>query len=465
MSGINRRKFLGQSVAGLAAVLVPSGAADKKAMAVPADPAARKPDTGGGGPGIPRQTGLAGEEEPASPSVSPAGQESVTVPSAPAEECEAYWELVKRQFPFEDGIYYFNNASLGPSPEAVRDATEAFRRQLDGFPSKYMWGGWSKEKEEVRRKAAALLDASPEEIALIHNTTEGMNVIAASLPLQPGDEAILADHEHPSGVIPWQYWQETRGIKLVRPVLPLLPQTPEEIAAVYEKAITPRTKAILMCHVLNTNGMILPVQQVAGLARERGIRLIVDGAQSAGMFPFSVRDLGCDYYAASAHKWLFSPKGVGLFYARKEAQRDIRPLIAAQGYEDHGIRRFENYNTRNLPEVLGSGSALDFNGLIGPQRIEARIRALKHHFLERIATDPRFAVKTPAAVSLSAGIVTVEVKGKDVAEVEKLLTSRHRINCRPMPSHGLNGLRLSFSIYNTKADVDYLVEALRELTA
>ena len=181
-----------------------------------------------------------------------------------ADDSEDYWELVKAQFTFVPGLYYFNNASLGPSPELVADATENFRRTLDGFPSKYMWGGWNTDKEQVREKAAQAVGASAEEIALIHNTTEGMNVIAASMDLEPGDEVILADHEHTSGTIPWKYWQETKGIKLVRPTLPMMPASPGELVDVYREAITPRTKVISMCHMVNTNGMILPVREVVG---------------------------------------------------------------------------------------------------------------------------------------------------------------------------------------------------------
>jgi len=143
--------------------------------------------------------------------------------AASHDDEDVYWRLVQRQFRLEPGLLYFNNASLGPSPMLVADATEAFRRTLDAFPSRYMWGAWSEEKEAVRSTGANLLGASPEEIALIHNTTEGMNLIASSLDLDLGDEVILADHEHASGTVPWQYWQEPKGITLVRPDLPLLP--------------------------------------------------------------------------------------------------------------------------------------------------------------------------------------------------------------------------------------------------
>ncbi len=381
------------------------------------------------------------------------------------DDSEDYWELVKAQFTFVPGLHYFNNASLGPSPELVADATENFRRTLDGFPSKYMWGGWNTDKEQVREKAAQTVGASAEEIALIHNTTEGMNVVAASMDLEPGDEVILADHEHTSGTIPWKYWQETKGIKLVRPTLPILPETPGEIVDVYRNAITPRTKVISMCHMVNTNGMILPVRDVVELARPQNILVAVDGAQTAGMFPFDLHDMGCDYFAASSHKWLFSPKGVGVFYAREESQRHLKPLIVASGYEDESIRRFENYNTRNLPELLGLGVAFDFHDLIGPGRKGERIYDLKHYFREKISDSPAFTIKTPASDELSCGITTLELVGHRVIQVERRLAEEYNINVRPMSNFGLNGLRISLSVFNTKEDVDYLVGVLEEIVA
>jgi selenocysteine lyase/cysteine desulfurase len=377
---------------------------------------------------------------------------------------EKYWRLVKKNFQLQKELYYFNNASLGPSPGIVIEATEKFRRTLDSFPSRYMWGGWKDEKEEVRKKTAKLFGVSPEEIALIHNTTEGMNIIASSIDLKPGDEVIVADHEHPSGTIPWKYWQETRGIKLVRPKLPILPDSPLEIAAVYKNAVTPKTKVISMCHIVNTNGMILPVNQVSKIAKPRGIIVAVDGAQAAGMLAVDLNQLGCDFYAASSHKWMFSPKGMGIFYAKKDSQHLIKPLIVAAGYEDKSIRRFENYNTRNLPELLGLGTAIDFLNLIGPKIIEKRVYELKKYFREKIKGKPYFKVKTPIHNALSAGIVTMEIQDKDVKEVEKILMKKYRINCRPMFMMGLNGVRLSLSIYNTKKDIDYLVQSLDEIS-
>ena len=392
-----------------------------------------------------------------------AGGEELSSASLGGDLGRDYWRLVQRQFRLEPGLVYLNNASLGPSPALVADATEAFRRKLDAFPSRYMWGGWSEEFEAVRSKAAALLGASSEEIALIHNTTEGMNLVAFSLDLDSGDEVIVADHEHTSGTIPWQYWQEPKGVKIVRPTLPILPNSSDEIVEVYRQALTPRTKVISMCHVINTNGMILPVKAISEMARARGILVAVDGAQAPGMINVDLHDLGCDFYAASSHKWLFSPKGVGVFYSRQESQALLKPLIVCRGWDDPSIRRLENYNTRNLPEVLGLGVAFDFQNLLGPDRREARIYELKRALRDRIGDDPVFAIKTPANDKLSAGITTIEVVGREVKEVATALAERHRIDCRPMTTHGLNGLRISLSVFNSEEQIDLLLGALREV--
>ena len=376
---------------------------------------------------------------------------------------EKYWKKVKRNFALAKGLRYFNNGSLGTCPDYVVNATNRFRSTLDSFPSKYMWGGWDSNKEQIRKKAAEMLGVSEETIALIHNTTEGMNLIASSMELQEGDEVLLSNHEHTSARIPWKYWQETKGVILKTVDLPLIPNDKEEVVDRFRKAITSRTRMISIVHLTNTNGMILPVKEISEMAHEKDIMVAVDGAQSMGMFKIDLDDLGCDYYTSSSHKWLFSPKGVGIFYARKEAQSKLKPLIVCRGYEDESIRRLENYNTRNLPELLGLGAALDYRAQIGEDRIQNRVYELKKYFRNSLADDQRFVFKTPESDDLSAGIQTVEVVGHSSGSVRRRLSSDYQIDCRPMSSHDINGLRISLAIFITKADVDYLVDALKTI--
>ncbi len=398
--------------------------------------------------------------------ISEAQAQKVKNPSALSyRNSESFWEEVKSKFRFEDGLHYFNNASLGSSPIPVQKATNAYRATLDGFPSKYMWSDWYDEKEVVRKLVADFFSVSDEEIAIIHNTTEGMNLVARSFDLEPGDEVILIDHEHASGTIPWKFWQETKGIKLIRPKIPVIPASKEELVDVYKKAITSKTKVISMCHMVNTNGMILPVKEVSQLAHEKGIKVAVDGAQSAGMFKIDLHDLGCDYFAASAHKWLFAPKGIGVFYAKKESQKDLKPLIVARGYKDKSIRRLENYNTRNLPEYLGLGESINFLNQIGIDKIHNRSYELKSYFRSQVAANPKLIIKTPESDDLSCAIQTLEIKGMNVKTVKTKLYETYGIDTRPMSTFGLNGCRISFGIYITKKDIDYLINALNTIAS
>ncbi len=376
------------------------------------------------------------------------------------DNSESFWNLVQSQFVFAPQLKYFNNASLGGSPLSVQKTTSSARNTLDGFPSKYMWGGWDEEKETVREKVADLFSVSAEEIALIHNTTEGMNLIARSFNLSRGDEIILADHEHTSGRVCWEVFQEAKGIKIVRPQLPILPQAEEDIVALYREAITPQTKIISMCHIVNTNGMILPVKAISEMAHQHGILVAVDGAQSAGMVDIDLHDLGCDFYTASAHKWLFAPKGIGILYASSAKQDLLQPLIVCRGYLDKSIRRLENYNTRNLPELLGLGAAVDFINQIGIDKIAKRSYELKAYFRNQIEQYPSLKLKTPSPDQLSSAIQVVEVIDKDVKEAKEYLFDKYHIDSRPMTTFNLNALRLSFAVYITKTNIDELVQAL-----
>lgn len=386
------------------------------------------------------------------------------LPEHPSETEESYWELVKSQFKFSDGLRYFNNASLGGCPLSVQLKTTAAREMLDGFPSKYMWGDWDDEKEIIRKKVAKFLSVGAEEIALIHNTTEGMNLIARSFDLKEGDEIILADHEHTSGTICWEVFQESRGVKIVRPELPLLPKSIEEVVAAYRKAITPKTKIISMCHIVNTNGMILPVKQVSLMAHERNILVAVDGAQAPGMLDVDLKKMGCDFYTASAHKWLFAPKGTGILYANSSSQHHLKPLIVCRGHNNTSIRRLENYNTRNLPEILGLGAAIDFCNQIGKDEIHRRSYELKKYFRSKLENNSAFKLKSPVSDNLSAAIQVVEIINQDVREVKEQLFEKYQIDCRPMSTFGLNALRISLAIYITKEDIDYLVDAMTSIS-
>ena len=201
------------------------------------------------------------------------------------------------------------------------------------------------------------------------------------------------------------------------------------------------------------------------MAHKKGIKVCVDGAQSVGMFPFDIHELECDFYTASSHKWLFAPKGTGFLYARKDRIGELKPLLLNRHFGETDIRMLEAYNTRNLPEVLGLGAALEYHQLLGPKVKAERIYKLKDYFRQQLHKDDRFVFKTPADHDLSAGIQLVEVKNKPVSEVQEALMSEYQIDCRPMYSHGLNALRISLSVFVTLKALDFLTPALKNIAS
>jgi selenocysteine lyase/cysteine desulfurase len=242
-----------------------------------------------------------------------------------------------------------------------------------------------------------------------------------------------------------------------------MPKDPNDIFEVYKKAVTKKTKVISMVHLTNTNGMILPVQAICKLAREKGILTVIDGAQSLGAIPCDMEDIGCDFYTASGHKWLFSPKGIGVFYAKEDKQELLKPFIANRSYKRPGLKKIEDYNTRNLPELLGLGAALQFHEMIGLENSISRIQFLIEKFVEAIKDDPALVIKTPLHPELSHQILTVQKKETGVSDIKNALFDTHKIDVRGMYSHGINGVRISFSIYHDESDINAIVKALKSI--
>jgi selenocysteine lyase/cysteine desulfurase len=210
--------------------------------------------------------------------------------------------------------------------------------------------------------------------------------------------------------------------------------------------------------------MIFSVKEIAELAHQKNILVGVDGAQTPGMLEIDLKDLGCDFFATSAHKWLMGPKGMGVFYADGEKRKNLKPLIVSgMYYLNDSCRKFENYNTRNFPELLGLGAAFDFRALVGPQRIQKRIYQLKHYFRDQVAQLPFIRVKTPEDDLLSAGITVIEILNRDAREIQQKLLSSYNIDCRAMTTHKLNGLRISLGLCVVESDIDRLVDVLTDL--
>jgi selenocysteine lyase/cysteine desulfurase len=392
-----------------------------------------------------------------------AGRRPDPLPAFDARAPENFWRSVRAQFLFEPGYTYFNTGGLGPVPEPVLTAVEATTRRLQERAET----GYSLFAE-ARAPVARFLGAEPAEIAFVRNATEGNSIIAAGLALRAGDEVIFESHAHPGGSYPWLHQRTLRGIvvKLFEPDPTSAAGNLERIAAL----LTPRTRVVQVSHVTAPTGIVLPVAELARLCRERGIWFHVDGAQSAGMFPFALRALGCDSYATSGHKWLCGPHESGVLFVRRERLGEVAPvLLGAHAAElerlpgDPQIAatalRFE-YGTRNAATAAGLAAAVAWHEEIGPERIAARGRALVAQVRAGLAALPEVEILTPAAPDLAASIVTFRSRRLAHGPLCDRVLKEHRMRCRPVSEQGLDGVRVSTHFFNSPAECTALVAAI-----
>ncbi|MEM6794675.1 MAG: aminotransferase class V-fold PLP-dependent enzyme [Acidobacteriota bacterium] len=370
-------------------------------------------------------------------------------------------------YTLDPGVTYLNHASIGTMPRAVQDAHRQYLRLCEMNPWLHMWGDvWQEPREEVRRQAALFFGCTSDEITFSHNTTETFNLLAQGLPIGPSDEVLFSSLNHSGASVCWHHAAETRGFSVRQFDFPAsrVPElTTAEVLEIYGRAIRPETRVLALPHVDNTLGLRLPLRRITALARERGVRfVVVDAAQTAGMIPLDVASWGIDAYATSAHKWLQAPKGLGVAYLHRDLHEILRPLWVTWGKERWAgsARRYEDYGTRNLAEVLTLGDALAFQNELGADRVEAHHRRLWTHARERVDQSPALRWGSPREWELSAALYSVGISGERASDVFPRLFNRYGFVVRPFETHGLNALRVSPNTANTTGDLDRLFSIL-----
>ncbi len=373
---------------------------------------------------------------------------------------ESFWFEVQQAFTADRSLVNLNNGGVCPSPAVVQ---EAMKRHLDysnTAPVYTMWRILEPQREGVRKRLARAFGCDTEEIALTRNASEGLQICQFGFDLQPGDEVLTTNQDYPRMITTFQQRERREGIVLRQFSIPVPAEDPDEIVRRFEENITPRTRLILMCHMINLTGQILPVKPVVEMARRRGIPVIVDGAHAFAHFDFQHRDLDCDYYASSLHKWLFAPHGTGLLYVRRDKIRDLWPLMAASEKMAEDIRKFEEIGTHPAANYLAVGDALTFHQGIGPEHKSARLRYLTHYWAERLLEHERIKLHTSLKPEFSCGLANVEISGIDSTELGSHLWREHRIIVTPIKHAEFEGIRVTPAVYTTLEELDRFCDAM-----
>jgi len=378
-----------------------------------------------------------------------------------------YWDAISKHFLFKDGLIMMNNGTVGPMPKPVFNTLmKYFKIQVTNPFDVYNY--FPIKREEVRIKLAKFINASPDEVVITRNTTEGINFIANGLDLKEGDEVLISNMEHPAGIHPWRLKEKRFGIKIKRVPLGLPPKSVDEIVNAFKKAITPKTKIISISHTVYISGLIAPLKELSELAHKNGILLLADSAHGLGMLNIDVKELGVDFFASSPYKWLGAPTGCGLLYIRKEVQDRIWPTIASSGWDTRrGARKFETLGQRSDPIIFALGEAIDFQNIIGKGRIERRIKTLAGYLKKELSKIPGVKIHTPLDPYISGGLTAFSVKGLEPEKIVNYLREKYNIVIRTIgrKEDGTYGVRVSTHIYISFKHIDLLLEGIRHLVS
>jgi selenocysteine lyase/cysteine desulfurase len=376
---------------------------------------------------------------------------------------EDFWSRIAEAFTVDRSLVNLNNGGVSPSPAFVQ---EAMRRHLDysnTAPAYTMWRILEPQREQVRVRLARAFGCETEEVALTRNASESLQICQFGIDLAAGDEILTTDQDYPRMLTTFRQRERREGVVLRQISIPTPAEDPAEIVRRFESAITDRTRMILVCHMINITGQILPVREVVALGRARGIPVIVDGAHALAHFDFQLSDLECDYYGSSLHKWLFAPHGTGFLYVRRDRIPGLWPLMAADRKQDDDIRKFEEIGTHPAANYLAIAEALTFHEAIGAKRKEDRLVFLRNYWASRLLVHPRVRLHTSLRPGFACGIATVGVEGIDPGKLTDWLWKKHRILVTGIKHKDFEGIRVSPSVYTTLEELDRFGDAMEHV--
>lgn len=382
------------------------------------------------------------------------------VPAGELAGLDAPWRELSQAFSVDRSAVNLNNGGVSPSPRIVQ---EAHKRHLDfsnQLPPHNLWQVLDPQVEGVRQGLAETFGCDAEEVAITRNASESLQTCLFGFDLAEGDEVLASDQDYPRMLTTLRQRERREGLVLREVRLPPPQADDAEVVARYAEALTPRTRLILVSHVVFLSGRVLPVRDVVRLGRERGIPVVVDGAHAFANLVFRRDDLECDYYGASLHKWLFAPHGTGFLYVRRERIAGLWPLMAAPDRLDDDVRKFEEIGTHPAAGYVAVGEALAFHRALGAERKAARLAWLRDQWFERLAVSGRAQLASVREPGRSCGIATVRFDGLDTSALRGHLWRDHRILTTAIQHADVQGLRVSPSVYTQPEELDRFCSAI-----
>ena len=369
----------------------------------------------------------------------------------------SHYTLKEEYINLESGYY-----NIIPNPILEHFINHVKHVNIEG--SFYMRKNLNKNKDRVTHELANLVGSSPDQIAITRNATESLDLVISGFPWKKGDEAIYAKQDY--GTMKEMFEQISNRYGVVNKVIsvPNHPKNDEEIVSLYESQITSKTKLIMVCHMINITGQILPIKKICEMAHKHGVEVMVDGAHCVGHFDFSIDDFNCDYYGSSLHKWLDTPLGAGLLYVNKNKTHKIWPLLANGNTNKSDIKRLNHIGTHPVHTDLAISNSIDYLKWIGMERKEKRMRFLQRYWSDKLRNVNNVIVNTPIDIDRSCGIGNVGLTNMNPSKMEDLLFEKYKIFTVAIDYANVKGCRISPNIFTTTKELDSFVDAVKELS-
>jgi selenocysteine lyase/cysteine desulfurase len=378
---------------------------------------------------------------------------------------DAFWTGIRGGYRLKPDYINLENGFYNFLPEEILEKFIQNIRDINYQGSWYMRTIQIENKKKTAARVAGLLGCSADELILTRNTTESLDMIIGGFPWQPGDEAVFAEQDYGSMRDMFSMVSKDKGIVNKIISIPNNPVSDDEIVKVYADAITPRTKLMMVCHIVNITGQILPIRKICDMAHSKGVQVMVDGAHAVAHFRFSIDELNCDYYGSSLHKWLSAPLGVGILYVRKERIASIHPLLARMSRKDDDISRLNHTGTHPAHNDISVNAAIDFYEKMGPERKEKRLRFLQQYWTAKVRPVKGVEMYTPEDPARSCAIANVGVRGMKPSALAETLLKEFGIFTVGIDTANVHGCRITPNVYTTTAELDVLVKAVTTLAA
>ena len=318
-------------------------------------------------------------------------------------------------------------------------------------------------KDAAAARLAKLVNCSAKELIVTRNATESLDMIIGGFSWKRGDEAVFAKQDYGAMRIHFHQQRDRYGIVCKEVSLPNHPASDDEMVSLYESQITPKTRLLMVCHMVNITGQILPVQKICNMAHSYGVEVMVDGAHTVGHIKVDIAELDRDYYGSSLHKWLSVPLGAGLLYVKEECIPKIWPLLAEHEDDETKIRRLNHTGTHPVHTDLTINDSIDYLEMIGLERKEDRLRFIQRYWTDLLRDVENVIINTPKEPHRSCGIANIGIKTMKPHDLAKTLMEEFNIWTVAIDYENVKGCRITPNVYTTTKELDYFIDAIKTL--